>query len=314
MQQTHHHVRQRLAQVGMGLGGIGQIQRLALFDQRAHPIHLPPLLQLSANARHHLIAPVVRHHFGHDRRATGGQLIDHRHIQIGVIAHGQRARNGCRRHHQHVRLHALCLHLAAQGQALRHTKAVLLVNHGQRQIFELDVLLNDRVCAHHQRGLARLDQRQHGGAFFLLLTADQPSHLHAQRLQPAHQLGKVLSGQNLGGRHQGALPACIDGHHGRQRGHHGFACAYISLQQAVHGHWAGQVFGYFLTHTLLGVRQPKRQCSQQLTMQTLGLQLQGRGPQQIAFALGGELRQLLRQQLLTLQANPGRVAAVFQGR
>ena len=229
MQQSHHHARQRLAQVGMGLRGVGQVQRFAFFNQGADPIHLPTLLQLRPNARDHFMAAVVRDHAGHDGRAAGGQLVDDGDVEVGVITHGQGAWDGRGRHHQHVRLHAGGLHLAAQGQALRHAKAVLLVNDRQPQALELDVLLNDRVRAHDQRGLARLDQRQHFCAFFLLLAANQPGHFHAQRLQPAHQLGKVLGGQNFGRGHQGALPAGIDGHHGRQRGHHRLARTHIAL-------------------------------------------------------------------------------------
>ncbi|MNT97391.1 hypothetical protein D3C72_2397100 [compost metagenome] len=40
--------------------------------------------------------------------------------------------------------------------------------------------------------------------------------------------------------------------------------------------------------------------------------LQGRGAQAVTLALGGQLRQLLRQQLLGLEALPGRVAVVFE--
>jgi hypothetical protein len=47
-------------------------------------------------------------------------------------------------------------------------------------------------------------------------------------------------------------------------------------------------------------------------VQAAGTRLKSRAPQPVALALALQLRQLLRQQLLGLQALPGRVAAVFQ--
>ena len=74
------------------------------------------------------------------------------------------------------------LQLVAQGQALLNAKAVLLINNGQCQVFEMHLVLNDRVGAHHQLGFASGNQFQHGATLFGLLRASEPSGGDAQRL------------------------------------------------------------------------------------------------------------------------------------
>ena len=372
MQQTHQERRairprnalERLAQLGVRLGGVGEVQCLAFFNQRAHPVDLAPLAQLRANALNHLVAPGVVDHLGDDGGAPGRQLVNGGDIQVRVVAHGQGTGNGGGRHHQQMRLQRdrwlavnrqptahiqvpICLvwpglnvrgrmvqmELAAQGQALGDAKAVLLINDRQCQFVKRHLVLNEGVGAHHQPGLATGNQRQHLAARLGFLTAGEPGRGDAQRLQPAHQLGKVLGRQNLGRRHQGALPARIDADGRCQRRHHGFARAHIALQQAVHGHVAGEVEGNFLAHPALGCRQGKGECCQQLLMQgqadrrrrlkllqhrawrLAGLwaaRSQHGGAQARALALGLQLRQLLRQQLLGLEPLPGRMAVILQ--
>jgi hypothetical protein len=203
-------------------------------------------------------------------------------------------------------------HLAAQRQPLGHAESVLLVDDGQRQVPELHLLLDHRVRAHHQRGRTGLDPLQHLTALFLLLAAAEARDLNAQRLQPANQLVEVLLGQDLGGRHQRALPAGVDGDGSGQRRHHGLAGAHIALQKAVHRHGPGQVARDFLADASLGTGQSKRQGGQQAFVQAARMGAQRRGPQAVAFTLGLQLGELLGQQLLGFQALPGRVAACFE--
>ena len=51
---------------------------------------------------------------------------------------------------------------------------MLLVNDRQRQVFELHLVLNHRMGAHHQRRLATGNQRQRLAPFFGFLAARQP--------------------------------------------------------------------------------------------------------------------------------------------
>ncbi|KAB7538144.1 (Fe-S)-binding protein, partial [Verminephrobacter sp. Larva24] len=138
-----------------------------------------------------------------------------------------------------------------------------------------------------------------------------------QRFEPADHLGKVLPGQDFGGRHQRALPTRVDRLAGGQGRDHRLARTHIALQQAVHGPLARQIGGDFRAHAALGSGQIERQHGQQLPLQgraAVGrrLLMQHRGAQPGTLAPRLLLRQLLRQQLLGLQALPGRVAVVLQ--
>ena len=205
-----------------------------------------------------------------------------------------------------------------QRQTLRHAKAVLLVDDGQPQVFELHLVLNDGVGADHQGRLAAGHQRQHGVAFFFLLAAGQPRHLQTQRgqhrRQPTHQFGEMLLGQYFRGCHQGALPTCVDALRCCERRHHGFARAHIALQQAVHGHGTRHVIGNFSHHPLLGLGECERQGSVQLRQHPFGAVAvrQHWGIQQLPLALGLQLRELLRQQFFGFEPLPSRMRVVFQ--
>ena len=126
----------------------------------------------------------------------------------------------------------------------------------------------------------------------------------------------MLLGQNFGGRHQRALPARIHAAHGRQRRHHGFARAHVALQQAVHGPDFLQVACNLGVHPLLRTGQRKGQARHQLraqaAMRCVHGRHQGGRTHGVALAPGLQLRELLGQQLLGFEANPGRVTAVLQ--
>ena len=316
MQQADHDARQRRAQRLVGRRGIGQVQCLAFLDQRADPVNLAPLRHLGSDAFRHLVAPAVRNQLGDDGRSPRRQLVDGGNVQVRVVAHRQRARDRRGRHHQQMRFLPGLLHLCPQRQPLGDAETMLLIDDGQAQIPELDLLLDHGVRADHQRCLAAGDQREHLGAFLLFLAAGQPRHPQApgreQRLEPADQLAEMLLRQDLGGRHQRALPSGVDGDGRRERRHHGLARADIALQQPVHGNRAPQVAGDLLAHALLGRRQLEWQRRQQLLVQALRLGREGGRAQGRAFAFALQLRKLLRKQFFRLQPLPGRVAAIFQ--
>ena len=315
MQEANHRAGQRRCQRFVRFGGVGQVHRFAFFDQRANPIDLPAFGQLAADALDHLVAPALTDHLGHHRCAPGRQLVDGRHIQVGVVAHGQRARNRRGRHHQEMRLLTAGRHLGAQGQPLRHAKAVLLVDDRQRQVLEAHLVLDHRVRAHHQGGGAAFDQGQCLAPLLGFLAAGQPGGLYAQRLQPADEFAKMLLGQNFGGRHQCALPAGVHAAGRRQRRHHGLSRAHIALQQAVHGQAFLQVGIDLVAHALLCGGQRKGQGLAQLRMQRMTRRpcgVQRRRAHGRTDAPGLQLRELLRQQLLGFEPLPGGVAAVFQ--
>ena len=125
----------------------------------------------------------------------------------------------------------------------------------------------------------------------------------------------MLLGQDLGRRHQGALPARVNAQRRRQRRHHGFARAHIALQQPMHRHRPAQVMGNLCLHPPLRPGQGKRQRRLQPLGQARARTRLGRQHRRKQAGTGTaslQLRQLLRQKLLSLEPLPGRVAAVFQ--
>ncbi len=163
--------------------------------------------------------------------------------------------------------------------------------------------------AHDEPGRAarRLLQRLRPG--LALAAAAEPGHLDAQRLQPLDELGEVLLGQDLGRGHQRALPAGVHRHRGRERGHHRLAGAHVALQQAMHRARAGEVGDDLVDHAPLRAGEAEGQHAQQLLVQAAAARHDLGRAQQRAFRARGQLRQLLREQLLELQALRGRVAA-----
>ena len=189
----------------------------------------------------------------------------------------------------------------------------------------MHLVLNHRVGAHHQFGLAAGNQLQHGAAFFGLLRASEPRGGDAQRLQPAQEFAEVLLGQYLGGRHQCALPAGVHANGCGQCRHYGLARADIPLQQAVHGDAPRHVGGNLGTHALLGGSQCKRQLGQECGVQRhqhRALRFirriqhfgrhhgQRRGAQRSTLPAALQLTQLLGQQFFGLQALPSRMTVV----
>ena len=101
-------------------------------------------------------------------------------------------------------------------------------------------ILDDGVGADHQRRLAAGDQRQHlrACAPCVLEAAGEPRGFDAQRLQPATQLfGKVLLGEDFGGRHQRApdsQPSLIACNAAASAATMVLPAADIALQQPLH--------------------------------------------------------------------------------
>ena len=307
--QAHRQVGQRGGEHLVGfLGGL-QLQRLGLLDQRAHPVGLAALDAGVVDAADHLLAARLGHQLGDDGRAARRQLVEHRHVEVGVVAHRQRAWDRRGRHHQHVRRLA-GLALFAQGQALAHAEAVLLVDHRQGQAGQRHRVFDQRVGAHRQQYLAGGEARQGGLALLLLAAAGQPGHLQPERREPVGELAEVLLGEDLGGRHQHRLAAVLGGLQHGQRGHAGLARAHVALQQALHRVVGGEVAGDLGKGAGLGAGKGEGQLAEQIARQ----RVPQRQPRRVLGAAGGvgaAQGDLLGEQLVELDALPGRVAAVF---
>ncbi len=126
------------------LGG-RDVERLGFRHQRADPIDLRALIERAADALHHLVEPVERHGARVDRLPARRLLPQDRDIHVAEIGEHQRPRDRGRRHHQQVDR----LALGGERQPLVDAEAMLLVHHGEGEVPEDDLLLEERVGADH---------------------------------------------------------------------------------------------------------------------------------------------------------------------
>ena len=133
-----------------GVDGGLQLQLLGLLDERADPVGLPAFRTGVADAGDDFVASRFRHQLGQHRLSSRRQFVDHRDVEVGVVAHGQGARDRRRRHHELVRIGTLL----AQSQSLAHAEAVLLVDDGKAEARKIHRLLDQRVGADGKRRTA----------------------------------------------------------------------------------------------------------------------------------------------------------------
>ena len=246
-----------------------QIADLAFFDQRAHPIALPPFADGGAQAGHDLLHPVGGNQGGADGFAPGRLFIQHRHVHIAILREGQRPRDRRRGHDQNID----GLPFFAKLKPLAHPKAVLFIHHRKAQIAKGDIGLKHRMGAHKDLDRAAFQRAQLGAPFGPFVASGQELKHHTRLFGQGAQAFKMLSRKDFCRGHEHALPACLNRpqqcHEGDQR----FARAHIPLQQAVHARPAGHVFcnlgdgaclctggriGQCAKHALLQVAIPNR--------------------------------------------------------
>jgi hypothetical protein len=297
--QPDAQVRQVHPHALVGVHGRLEFKGFAFLDQRTDPVGLLPAARGLRDVGDDFFAPRVRDQLGQDRRASRRQFVDDGHVQVGKKGHGQGAGNRRGAHVELVR-HDAAAHgfaLAGERQALPDAEAVLLVDDGQAQAMEFDVVLDQRLRAHDQLHATVGGGRRRRAARLGGEAAAQPGYVHAQRLEPRHQLAEVLLGQDFGRRHQRDLRAAGDGLRRGDGRHHGLAAAHVALQQAMHGVRFGQVGGYLFDHSLLRAGQFERQGFVQPGDQAAGI---GARRQRFGFLdaprrPGRRQRQLLRQ-------------------
>ena len=169
--------------------------------------------------------------------------------------------------------------------------------------------------ADHQRGLAeamRRASRQRSFFFWLPVSQATPCPAAPAAAQPADQLAEVLLGQDLGRRHQCALPAGVDRDRRGQRGDHGLAAADIALQQRCIG--TGRARSAAISSRRRGAGPPSGRRAAPRAVAAPGRRGCGvrGGARRRSRSCLPCVAELLRQQLLGLQALPGRMAAVLQ--
>ena len=157
-------------------------------------------------------------------------------------------------------------------------------------------------------GLARRDLREHLVARLALAAAGQPGDRDAERREPADELLQVLLGEDLGRRHQRALPAGVDrARRGERRDHR--SCR--SRRRPAAGGASARA-----RPRSASISAATRRCAavsvngsaaQQRLVQAAARGGERRRALPLALALGQQLRELLRQQLVELEALPGRM-------
>ena len=270
-----------------------------------------------AHSGYHLVAAFIADQLGDHRRASERQFVDHRHIQIGVIAHCQGARNGRCAHHELVGFVRLYIILAfvAQRETLLHTEFVLLVDNRQTEFVKADLLLEQRVRADGEQRFAGGDMFGGELLVFFFQAAGQPHRRDAERLQPVAQLEVMLLGEDFGGRHQRDLIAVLDHLQRGQRSDNGLTAADIAEQQTLHRMRLREVTADLGVGALLRFGQRERQVFYQACGKLPVWRKDGckdRCDAFVAFAVMHAHRQLLRQQFVKLDAPPSGVAALFQ--
>ena len=217
-------------QIGEAGFGRGKIAGLGLLDQRADPVDALAFVERAAHGGDHLVEAVERHGAGVDRLAAGGLLPQLRDFHVAEVGEHQRARDRRCGQHQHVD----GLALARQREPLVHAEAVLLVDDGERQVAERDVVLEQRVGADQQVELADGEPLQRLVALLAALAAGQDGDAKPGLLGERRDGGEMLPGEDFGRRHQRGLAAGLDHGRGGEQRHHGLAGADVALQQPHH--------------------------------------------------------------------------------
>ena len=223
--------------------------RLGFLDHRVDDVRLAALVDLALHETVGLLDPIRRVVFGEDGLAAGRKLVDDGDVEVAIEGHGEGAGDGGRGHHEDIGGDAL----ARKAEALEDAETVLLVDDGEAEALELDVLFEDRVGADHDVHEALGDQLLE----LLLLAAREGSGEQngdvTELLEDALEIVFVLVGEDLGGREHGDLVAVLDGDDGRLGGHDGLAAADVALEQAVHRTRLLHIVGDLLDDALLGV-------------------------------------------------------------
>ena len=115
-----------------------------------------------------------------------------------------------------------------------HAETVLLVDHGEPEIAELDALLEERVGADGDVDFARCERRKRGAPRAAVSRpVNSASRNPAASASALHAL-KMLAGEDFGRRHQRRLPSGLDDMGHRQQRDDRLARADVALQQPQH--------------------------------------------------------------------------------
>ena len=208
----------------------GHVEDLGFLDQRTDPVDLGAARQSPPDGGDNVLQAVEGNHPGIHRSPPGRFFGQPGDVHVAIRREQQRARDRRRRHHQHVRGPAL----GRQGQPLMHTEAVLFVDDRQRQILERDRFLEQRVGSDDHRGFPVGESLQDLFAGLPLFPAGEQCQRYPGGRRQRPDGGEMLTGEDLGRRHQRGLGAAFDGVEHGQHGDDRLAAADIALKQPQH--------------------------------------------------------------------------------
>ncbi len=134
---------------------------------------------------------------------------------------------------------------------------MLLVDDGERQILEGDILREQRVGADDDADIARDETQQNVLARAALFPTGQQGDLDPRWLRQLDQRRVMLAGQDFRRRHQRRLATGLYHVEHRYQRHHGLAAADIALQKAQHAVGRRHVAGDLGNRLALRVGQRK---------------------------------------------------------
>ena len=138
---------------------------------RTDPVNPLSRRQLPAETVGHCLQPVQIDSAGIDGFTPRWFFRDDRHIHIAIGGEGEGARDRRCRHYQDIDTALAITPLGAQGKALMHAEAVLLVDNGETEVVEFYILLKERMGTDHKINRATCQFLKDGGAFLALEAA-----------------------------------------------------------------------------------------------------------------------------------------------
>ena len=111
---------------------------------------------------------------------------------------------------------------------------MLLVDDGEREIAERDLVLEQRVGADHEIDLADREPVERLGALAAAVAAGEDGDAQAGFFCKRRDGSEMLAREDFGRRHQRGLAAGFDDGCGREQRHHGLAGADVALQKPHH--------------------------------------------------------------------------------
>jgi len=176
------------------LCGRPHAELVGLLDEGADHEHLPPGVDLLPDEVIGIGPFLWRNQAGFDRLPPGRHLGKDRDVEVTEERQTEGARDrGCG-HRQKVRG---ALALLPDRQALTHTEAVLLIDNRERQVLELDALLDQRVRSNEDRELSLGQRRQHRFSRGGWRAANQQPDVDLERPEDRLDDVRVLASQDL---------------------------------------------------------------------------------------------------------------------